>query len=408
MHAEDFRRSTAGHLVPTINGAMAFVPRPLPPVVDLGRLAGRISSAAQALGELSGMGRALQNPHLLILPFRRVEAVASSKIEGTVTTLPELLRLEIEADESKARHDTIEVRNYQLALNHGLKRLETLPTTVRLMCEMHKILLRGVSPARGAHIQPGELKTNQNWIGARLIQNARFVPPPPKESAEALGQLEKYIHSNDDLPLLVQLAIIHYQFEAIHPFPDGNGRIGRILIPLILHERGAMTEPLLYLSAYFEERYDEYIDLMYEVSRHGKWEPWIDFFINGVEVSCRSAIYKSAQLQELHRNYLERVQSARSSALLAKIVDSMFAVPATTIPITTKRLGISYNAAKNNINKLIELGILDGSFDKSRPQIFVAWDIIGIVSPDKPPPAKTEQPTEKEGATRSGADAEGA
>ncbi len=196
--------------------------------------------------------------------------------------MQELLFLEAAADSAQPRSDTREVNNYTRALEQGLRRIETLPLSRRLVSELHEILLQGVSADRGAHFTPGQFKTEQNWIGGRLIQNARFVPPPPAESLDALSDLEKYIHDqSDDLPLLIKLALIHYQFETIHPFPDGNGRVGRLIIPLVLCEQKAMSQPLLYLSAYFEKNYDQYIDAMYEISRTGAWENWIIFFLNG-------------------------------------------------------------------------------------------------------------------------------
>lgn len=379
MNPEDFHNSPSGRLVPTIHGASAFVPHPLPPpTLNLGRLALALEKATLALGELNGIGKTLPNPHLLINPFKRVEAVASSKIEGTVTTLPELLMLEVEANPQNASSDTREVRNYTLALDHGLKRLKDLPVSKRLIQEMHKKLLTGVGPDRGAHFEPGEFKRDQNWIGARTIHGARFVPPPPSESVECLDDLEKFIHLDNSTPLLIKLALIHYQFETIHPFPDGNGRLGRLLIPLILCERGAMTQPLLYLSAFFEKHYTRYIDLMYEISRSGAWEAWVEFFLLGIAESASNAIKKSSALLDLHREMSEKVRSARSSALLAKIIDDLFYIPAISIPYVTSSLGISYNSAKNNIHRLKELGIVtEGPRDK-RPLYFYSRQIMDI------------------------------
>lgn len=380
MNPEDFKDSPAGRLVPTIHGCMAFVPHPLPPPpLDLAHLAIPLEKANLAVGELNGIARTLPNPYLLMRPFMRVEAIASSKIEGTVTTLPELLMLEAGQDDSRARNDTKEVRNYQTALRYGLEQLPNLPVSSRLMSEMHVRLMDGVSPARGALIRPGEFKRDQNWIGARTIQNARFVPPPPAEAIDALSDLEKYIHSDDGNPLLVRLALIHYQFETIHPFPDRNGRIGRLLIPLLLSERKVMNQPLLYISSYFERHYDEYIDGLYEVSRRGAWNSWIRFFLEGVAAAGRDAIEKGAALQDLRKRYLQKVQAARSSALLAKLIDSLFAVPATTIGDARDELGISYNAAKNNIRRLVDLSILSPGADDERPQYFFATEIINVV-----------------------------
>jgi Fic family protein len=385
MDSDAFRNSPAGTLVPTIDGAQAFVPAPLPPCpLDLGRLATPLANATLALGELSGIGRTLPNPDLLIRPFSRVEAVASSKIEGTVTSAPELLMLELTPDAPRVRSDTREVNNYNRALRYGLGRISELPISKRLLCELHGILLEGVSTERGARIVPGELKRDQNWIGARTIHNARFVPPPPKESVDALEHLEKFIHrQNEDLPLLVKLALVHYQFETIHPFPDGNGRVGRLLIPLMLCEQKAMSQPLLYLSAYFERHYDRYIDLMFEVSKSGAWAPWLEFFLKGVETTARNAIAKSHALQDLHRDHMNRVRTARSSALLAKLVDVLFAIPAITVPYTTRRLGVSYNSAKANLQKLVDLGIIVPHGD-DRPQWFYAEKIIEIVNAPDP------------------------
>jgi Fic family protein len=389
MKAEDFKASPSGYLTPTIQGAMAFVPHPLPPrSLDLGRLTAPLAKATHALGELSGMGRSLPNPHLLIRPFTRVEAIASSKIEGTVTTMQELLFLEAEAaNTSKTRTDTREVNNYTRALEHGLRRIEELPLSKRLICELHKILLQDVAIDRGAHLTPGEFKIEQNWIGGRTIQNARFVPPPPAEAINALSDLEKYIHDqSDDLPLLIQLALIHYQFETIHPFPDGNGRVGRLIIPLVLCEQNAMSQPLLYLSAFFEKHYDNYIDHMFEVSKSGAWEEWIIFFLDGVETTAKNAIKKSHALQDLHREYFSKIQEARSSALLGKLIDSLFYIPAITIPVAMRETGIAYNSAKNNIQRLVDLGIISpkssAATGRERPQWFFADQIMKIASQD--------------------------
>jgi Fic family protein len=382
MDPESFRNTPAGRLVPTINGVMAFVPAPLPPPnLDLAQLTVAIHDATLALGELSGVGRTLPNPHLLIRPFSRVEAVASSKIEGTVTTLPELLMLEITADQTKARNDTREINNYTKALQYGLKRLPDLPLSKRLLGEIHEVLLENAAPNRGGHIRPGEYKKDQNWIGGRMIQTARFVPPPPAEALQAMDDLEKFIHAQIDwLPLLVKLALIHYQFEAIHPFPDGNGRVGRLLIPLMLCEHKAMSQPLLYLSVYFEKNYDQYIDLMFDVSKSGKWEPWIAFFLRGIEHSARNAIAKAQALQDLHHRTMKEIQKARSSALLARIVDSLFEVPVTTIPHIVTEIGLSYNAAKNNVQRLQEMGIIVPIETGERTQWFYAPEIGKIAS----------------------------
>jgi Fic family protein len=376
MNPHDFKSSPSGRLVP-IPGAHAFIPNPLPPALDMRQLIGPLEKATLALGELSGVGGTIPNPHLLIEPFSRKEAVASSKIEGTVTTLHELLNFEVGADPSTVRSDTREVRNYKLALDHGLKRVHTLPVSKRLIQEMHEILLGDVTPERGAHFIPGEFKRDQNRIGGRLLQNARFVPPPPTEAIDCLDALEKYIHTDDGTPLLIKLALVHYQFETIHPFPDGNGRVGRLLVPLILCEQKALSQPLLYLSDFFEKNFTKYIELMFDVSKSGAWGDWITFFLNGVCESARDGIRKARALQTLQKAYLEKVQTARSSALLAKLVNDLFLIPAVNIRSAMSTLDVSFNSAKNNIRKLEELGILERGPER-RPQWFYARKIIAI------------------------------
>lgn len=382
MNPEDFKGSDTGKLVPTVKG-LAFLPDPLPPrrILDLAPLIPALSRAERALGELSGVGRTLQNPFLLVRPFMRREAVASSKIEGTVTNLPQLLLFELDLGTARAPIDAREVWNYVRALEFALAQLDTLPISGRLIKETHRILLKGVETHRGASIVPGEYRNDQNWIGARLIEDARFVPPPPQEVDDAMSSLEKYIHQDgDEIPLLIRLALIHYQFETIHPFPDGNGRVGRLLIPLILCARKEISQPLLYLSSYFEKNYDDYIDHMLTVSTHGLWESWIAFFLTAVEESCKEAIQKARALQDLQEQYRDKVQRARSSALLGRLIDLLFEHPAITTRYTADRLKITYNAAKNNIERLVEDGILRAGSDDGRPKLFFADAVIEILN----------------------------
>ncbi len=349
MNASDFKSTQTGHLVPTIQGCQAFVPTPLPPPeLSLEGLAPLLTRAAKALGELSGIGRTLQNPYLLIRPFMRREAVASSKIEGTVSDLSDLLLFELDEQTTQAPADAREVFNYVRALETSISSLDDLPVSNRLIKEAHRILLTGVKTGRGSHIVPGEFKHDQNWIGARLIQNARFVPAPPEDAIEAMGDLEKFINDDCDnvIPFIVKLALVHYQFETIHPFPDGNGRVGRLLIPLMLIDRKEMSQPLLYLSSYFENNYEAYIDKMLAVSRTANWHDWIEFFLIGVEETCNDAIKKAQSLQDMQTNYRSKIQQARASALLGTIIDQLFEHPAVTLPFLCKHLDITYNSAK--------------------------------------------------------------
>jgi Fic family protein len=380
MKAEDFKNSKTGKLVPTISG-VAFLPNPLPPrQLDLAPLIPLLSRAERAFGELSGIGRALSNPYLFIRPFMRREAVASSRIEGTVTTLTQLLLFEADEEASRGPADAREVLNYVRALEHSLHRLDELPISSRLIREAHKILLTNVPFDRGARVVPGEFRKEQNWIGAKLIENARYVPPPPQEVPQAMADLEKYMHRKDDgIPTLIQLALIHYQFEAIHPFPDGNGRVGRLLIPLILCARKEISQPLLYLSSYFEKNYDEYIDRMLTISKMGLWERWIEFFLEGIEEACNDAVARAQSLQNLQKSFRAKIQRARSSSLLGRLVDLLFEHPAITTPYAAQRLEISYNAAKNNLAHLVKAKILSPVGSDHRPMVFVANDIVKIV-----------------------------
>jgi cell filamentation protein, protein adenylyltransferase len=380
MNPEEFQDSKTGKLVPTLKG-MAFVPNPLPPpLIDLALLVPLVSRAERALGELSGIGRTLPNPYLLIRPFMRREAVASSKIEGTVTTLSQLLLFEVDEETNRAPGDAREVLNYVRALEYSLKRLDELPISARLIREAHRILLANVQSNRGAQIIPGEFRKDQNWIGAKLIENARYVPPPPQEVPEVMSALEKYINGKDEeIPTLIQLALIHYQFEAIHPFPDGNGRVGRLLIPLILCERKEISQPLLYMSSYFEKNYEDYIDRMLAISKMGLWTSWISFYLEGIEETCKDAITRAQSLQTLQKSYYGKIQRARSSALLGQLIDLLFEHPAITVPYAAERLQISYNAAKNNISRLVEAKILRPSGGEGRPMVFVAPDIVHTI-----------------------------
>ena len=280
MDAERFRRSPSGRLEQVGLGPAtywAFFPNPLsPPLHWDSELVHMLSEAARALGQLAGLGRALPNPHLLIRPFIRREAVLSSRIEGTRTDLPLLYAYEAGQltlrglEPTAPEADTREVLNYVHALEYGLDRLHTLPISLRLLREVHEKLMQGV---RGEQATPGEFRRSQNWIGPPgcTLNDATFVPPPPTELMDSLSAFESYLHGADSLPPLVRLALIHYQFEAIHPFIDGNGRIGRLLITLLLVHWESLPLPLLYLSAYFERRRDEYYRLQLEVSASGSW-----------------------------------------------------------------------------------------------------------------------------------------
>src|ERR687898_1451233 len=311
MQRKEFSSEAPGRLVTLGEGRWAFVPAALPPKLAYGPpLVAALSEADRALGELAGLGRTLRNPYLLTRPFLRREAVLSSRIEGTQASLVDLYAFEVESplfDEPERRDDVHEVQNYVRALEHGLERLEELPISVRLLREMHAVLMEGV---RGAQRDPGEFRRVQNWIGppGAEISEASYVPPPPGEIPATLGALERYVHEDTGLPPLVDIALVHYQFEAIHPFLDGNGRIGRLLITLMLIERDLLPEPLLYLSAYFERHRGAYYDHLLAVSQKGEWEEWLLFFLRGVSVEARDASLRAGKLFDLRETYRQRLK----------------------------------------------------------------------------------------------------
>lgn len=382
MKREDFAGSPSGTLVPTERGQWAFVPRPLPPAIDLGPLADAIANAAQALGELNGIGRTLPNPLLLITPLQTREALASSSMEGTYTTIDALMIVEAGGPETDPTLDTREVANYRRALAEAVSSLSELPLSIRTLCNAHRTLLRNVARHRGAAVQAGELKSLQNFIGARSIEEARFIPPPPREAAECLGALEHYLHheARVGIPDLVDAALVHYQFETIHPFADGNGRVGRMLIPLFLMSRGAMKQPLLYLSPILEARKDEYIDLMYSVSRNGDWTAWIRFFLDMVTLACASAVRTADHLFDLQRRYRAQLQGAGRSANLLSLVDLLFESPVISTPRAAEHLGVTYRAASMNVASLVEAGIIQEMDGTSNPKLFAARDILQTIT----------------------------
>jgi Fic family protein len=308
----------------------------LPPALEIDwELANTLSEADRSLSELSGVARTLPNPHVLIAPFVRREAVLSSRIEGTQAGFSDLIFFEAAPSAKPPIEDVKEVANYVSALEHGLARLKDLPVSLRLIREMHERLMHGV---RGASMTPGEFRRSQNSIGPPgcTLADAAFVPPPVAEMTQALSDFEKYLHEPPVLPPLVRLALIHYQFEAIHPFVDGNGRIGRLLITLLLCVEGLLPQPLLYLSAFFERHRQEYYRLLMAVSQSGSWTPWIAYFLRGIADQSSDAVKRANLLLSLRQRYREKMQSARSSALLLQMVDDLFSTPALDVSSASK------------------------------------------------------------------------
>ena len=379
MEPSNFTDKKPGRLLKMPYGYWAFLPSPLPPKIDPSwDLMKLVSEADRNLSELAGIGRTLPNPHLLIDPFIRREAVSSSRIEGTQASLSDLFFFEALPSPKPKVGDVVEVLNYVKALEYGLNRLKTLPMSLRLIREMHEKLMHGV---RGQERTPGEFRRSQNWIGPPgcTLTDATYVPPPQEEMKDALSELEKFLHQPNSLPPLVRLALIHYQFEAIHPFLDGNGRVGRLLITVLLCMEEILPKPLSYLSSFFERHRQEYYDRLLAVSQRGQWTEWIAFFLRGVTVQSKDAIKRSDQLLHLWQVYRKKVQSARSSALLLQLVEELFTYPAVTVSRAAKFLGVTHRSAQLNIDKLVSTGILKESTGKLRNRVYVAPEIIRII-----------------------------
>ncbi len=383
MDPADFTDQSPGQLLKSPEGQWAFVPAALTAWIDLDLGAVKLlTDAERGMGELVGVGKRLPNPHLLIGPFLRREAILSSRIEGTITTAQELLLFEAEEPETPPTPDVKEVRNYIDAMEYGLERLEKLPVCLRLIQELHERLMQNV---RGEEHRPGEFRDRQNFIGTQgqTVNEARFVPPPVPEMHKALQEFELYLATPNDLPVLVQLALIHYQFETIHPFMDGNGRIGRLLITLLLCERGCIPQPLLYLSAYFERNRDAYMNHLLRLSQTGNWLDWVNFFVRGVADQSRDAIERANTLYILRDVYTKKMTAARSSALCLKLIDDLFAYPAISVARAAKRLGVTHRSAQLNVHKLVAQGILREATGRQRNRIYVAPAIIAAIEAER-------------------------
>lgn len=387
MRAKDFHKNAPGTLKRSPDGALTFVPAKLPPNLEFTSLLVRqIAEAERALGELAGIGRLLPNAMLLIRPFLKREAVLSSRIEGTVTRLDQLLLFEAQPDgDAEQTADVHEVLNYVRALDYGLDCLKNnMPLCLRLFREIHGRLMQGV---RGGEKRPGEFRRCPVMIGrhGQSYDDARFVPPHHTMLDGLLHDFEKFLNKPGDLPLVVQLAVAHYQFEAIHPFMDGNGRIGRLLITLMLCERGCLPEPLLYLSAFFEAHNDEYRDHLLHVNQRASWGEWIAFFAAGISEQARDAVVRSRRLLDLQQNYRQRMQRASQSSAVLRLVDKLFESPFVTITGITKFLGVTHRAATQNVQKLIDQKILRENEPKRKMRrVFYAPEILTLLNAETP------------------------
>ncbi len=371
-------QSRAGRTMPQATGYLAYLPAPLPPEppVELSpETIGLLSRADQALGKLDGIAALLPNPNLFVGMYVRKEALLSSQIEGIDSTLDEVIRFEEgqDAPEGKRLRDTEEVVNYVRALNYGIRRLAELPLCLRLIREIHAELMRGV---RGEGKAPGEFRVTQNWIGPQgaSLANATFVPPPVPEMTTALNNVETFLHERNEhparahYPVIIECALIHAQFETIHPFLDGNGRLGRLLIALLLHERRVLSQPLLYLSLYLKGNRLEYYDRLTAVRKNGDWEGWTQFFLKGIEQTAQEALETAKKIISFREQAIRTASSLGSTE--AKLLEFLFGHPLTDIQTAQKHLEVSYNTSAGAIAKLANANLVREITGKQRNRIF--------------------------------------
>ena len=352
----------AGRYLRQPTGYSAFSPAPLPPEPALtltGPLQRLLSQADRALGRLDGSVLTLPNPDLFVFMYVRKEAVLSSQIEGTQSSLQDLLAAEADLFDESMPRDVDEVVNYVRAMKHGLARLAALPVSVRLIREIHGVLLDGV---RGGRLQPGELRRSQNWIGPAgcTLATASFVPPPHEDVPQALGDLERFLHAVDDLPALVRIALAHVQFETIHPFLDGNGRVGRLLITFLLTESGVLHKPVLYLSHYFRRHRQAYYEHLQAVRDRGAWEEWLQFFLHGVVEVAGEAAETARRIQLLREQHRLAITDGlgRAAGNGHRVLESLYDRPIVTVSDVRAMTGTTYPAANTLVARLVELGIL--------------------------------------------------
>jgi Fic family protein len=367
------KRSEIGRYVTSIAGSeevRAFVPAPLPPAPALELIGGVRNSLDQgllALGRLDGAAGTLPDAHLLLYTYVRKEAVLSSQIEGTQSTLDDLLAHELGEVPGVPIEDVTEVSHYVEAMTHGLQRLRSgFPLSNRLLREMHEILL---ATGRGAQKTPGEFRQSQNWIGGTRPGNAAFVPPPPQEVQHCMGELEQFLHS--DTPALVKAALAHLQFETIHPFLDGNGRIGRLLITLLLCNEAVLREPLLYSSLYFKQNRQRYYDELNAARESGDFERWLDFFATAIRVSAEQATTTGLRISAVFREDRNRVREmGRQAPTLLLVQEALQAKPLATIATLTQSTGFTTPTVTQALGKLQKLGIVRETTGRARRRIF--------------------------------------
>jgi Fic family protein len=378
----------AGRYVNQPAGYRAFIPCPLPPDPPIeisGNLQVSLSQAERALGRLDGSIQTLPHPDLFVYMYVRKEAVLSSQIEGTQSSLQDVLAAEARILSPERPQDVNEVVNYVRAMNHGLARLAELPVSVRLIREIHAELLQGV---RGAHLTPGEIRTSQNWIGPSgcTLNEATFVPPPSHEVAQHLSELERFLHTDTHLPLLIKIGLAHVQFETIHPFLDGNGRVGRLLVTFLLCERQVLLKPVLYLSYFFKRHRQQYYEHLQAVRNDGAWEEWLQFFLRGVfEVSGQATetARRILSLREQHRLAITE-KIVRAAANGYRVLEHLYQHPIVSVNEVQALIGTTYPAANDLVARLVECGILTEITGQQRNRRYMYESYINLFHEPSP------------------------
>lgn len=384
------QRGLTGHYVPVSSvgeSCRAFVPRPLPPepaLVMAPSLQRLHEQATLALGRLDGLAAVLPEADLFLYSYIRKEAVLSSQIEGTQSSLSDLLLFESDALPGVPLEDVREVSNYVAAMNHGLGQLKNLPLSNRLLREIHRVLL---TSGRGSSKEPGEFRHSQNWIGGSRPGNAVFVPPPPDYLTECMGELEKFLHADrQSLPVLVKAALVHVQFETIHPFLDGNGRLGRLLITFLLCAEGALREPLLYLSLYFKRHRQQYYDLLQSVRRTGDWEAWLEFFLTGIRETADEAASTARKLMALAAQDEQRIQSLGKAAGSALRVHRFLQRhPLASITQCSAELKLTVPPVTKALENLARLGLVTETTGRKRNRVFAYQAYLRLLTSDTEP-----------------------
>jgi len=384
------RKPTGNYLDFATHGEIvkAFLPNRLPPEVPINfdsPLQKKFVDASYALGRLSVSTTLLPDPQVFLYSYVRREALLSSQIEGTQSSLSDLLLFELPEVPGTPIDDVIEVSNYVSALEHGLAKLKELPISSRLIREVHEKILAG---SRGANKNPGEFRTSQNWIGGSRPGNAHFVPPPAQALTECMSELERYVNNKQSpYPPLIDAALVHYQFETIHPFLDGNGRTGRILIVLMLYAAGLLPEPLLYLSLYFKQNRTQYYNLLDSVRTEGNWEAWIDFFLEGVKTTAEAAVNTAQRLLAVLQEDEKLIQKnpSRASASSLQILRAMSEKPITNLKAISRATGLSFQTASDRMNDLKRLGLVNEITHGKRHRVFAYHRYLDILSEDTEP-----------------------